>query len=302
MALEASFEHEQLRLLSTALATANNAVFITDREGRIQWVNKAFSQLSGYAPEEILGQTPRLLKSGVHDAAYYERLWQTILAGEPFTSQTTERRKDGSLYTVRQVITPVRDSQGRVSHFISMHEDISEALAAQARIEHMAHFDALTGLPNRSLFFDRLAQALAMSRRSGDRVALFFLDLDRFKPVNDTYGHGVGDALLRAVAERLSGCVRESDTVARIAGDEFTIILPRIPGREDAARVAEKIIRVIGEPFEVEGHRIQIGVSIGIAFFPDDAEDPEALIRRADNAMYAAKAASRNTYRFHAGA
>lgn len=302
VALEASFEHEQLRLLSAALATAANAVFITDRTGRIQWVNDAFCRLSGYSADELLGNTPRLLKSGVHEAAYYDELWATITAGKPWMSQTTERRKDGSLYTVRQIITPVRDAQGRVSHFIAMHEDISETLAAQARIERMAHFDAVTGLPNRSLFFDRLTQALALNRRSGEKVALLFLDLDRFKPVNDTYGHAVGDALLKAVGERLSAAVRESDTVARIAGDEFTVILPGLANREDAARVAEKIIRALGEPFQIEDHTLSIGVSIGIAVFPDDATDPDALMRSADNAMYAAKAASRNTYRFHAGA
>ncbi|MEO1767489.1 diguanylate cyclase domain-containing protein [Thiobacter aerophilum] len=299
VALEASFQQEELRLLSTALARAANAVFITDREGRIQWVNEAFSRLSGYSAAEAIGATPRLLKSGVHDAAYYEKLWSTILAGEVFTSQTTERRKDGSLYTVRQIITPIRNEEGAITHFIATHEDISDALAAQARIEHMAHFDAVTGLPNRSLFFDRLKQALARTRRNGEKLALFFLDLDRFKPVNDRYGHAVGDALLAAVAERLTRCVRESDTVARIAGDEFTVLLPGITGREDAARVAAKILKAIGEPFQEGGHTLHIGASIGIALFPDDAADGEALLRCADDAMYQAKAAGRNTYRFH---
>lgn len=300
VALEASFEHEQLRLLSAALASAANAVFITDREGRIQWVNEAFSRLSGYSAQEVLGATPRVLKSGVHDHAYYEKLWSTIQAGEVFTSQTTERRKDGSLYTVRQIITPIRDSTGEITHFIATHEDISDALAAQQRIAHLAHFDAVTGLPNRTLFFDRLAQALAASRRQGDKVALLFLDLDRFKPVNDTYGHAVGDLLLKAVAERLSRCVRETDTVARIAGDEFTIILPGIHDREDVARIGDKILQTMNEPFQVQGHTLTIGVSIGIAVFPDDAPDAEGLLRCADDAMYAAKAAGRATYRFHA--
>lgn len=299
VALEASFEHEQLRLLSAALASAANAVFITDRNGRIQWVNEAFSRLSGYSPAEAIGATPRLLKSGVHDDAYYEKLWSTILAGEVFTAQTTERRKDGSLYTVRQIITPIRDSEGEVTHFIATHEDISDALAAQQRIAHLAHFDAVTGLPNRTLFFDRLAQALAGSRRQGDKVALLFLDLDRFKPVNDTYGHAVGDLLLKAVAERLFRCVRETDTVARIAGDEFTIILPGIHDREDMARIGDKILQTVNEPFQVQGHTLNIGVSIGIAVFPDDAPDAEGLLRCADDAMYAAKAAGRATWRFH---
>jgi diguanylate cyclase (GGDEF)-like protein/PAS domain S-box-containing protein len=296
-ALAAAFEQAQLRLLQTALATAANAIFITDREGRIEWVNEAFSRLSGYAPEEILGHTPRLLKSGVHDAAYYQNLWSTILAGQTFVSQTTDRRKDGSLYTVHQIITPVPDARGEIQHFIATHEDITDALAAQARIEHLAHFDTVTGLPNRSLFFDRLEQALALARRNGSRVALLFLDLDRFKPVNDTHGHGVGDALLRVVAERLLSCVRETDTVARFAGDEFTVILPGIGHRDDAVRVAEKILEAIGAPFQVAGHVLHIGVSIGIALFPDDATEAQSLIARADTAMYRAKSAGRHTWR-----
>ncbi len=302
VALEASLEHEQLRLLSTALGTAANAVFITDRNGTIQWVNAAFTRLSGYSADEILGRTPRLLKSGVHDAAYYKVLWTTITAGQTWTSQTTERRKDGSEYTVRQTITPVRGQAGEISHFISMHEDISEALEAQAHIERLAHFDTLTGLPNRSLFFDRLGQAINLARRTNEHVALFFLDLDHFKPVNDSHGHAVGDGLLKAVAERLKNSVRESDTVARIAGDEFTVILPRIESRERTALVAEKIIKAIGEPFLIEGHAIQIGASIGIALYPDDARDEQGLIRLADDAMYAAKHQSRNTYRFYSPA
>lgn len=299
VALEASFDHEQLRLLGTALATASNAVFITDRKGIIQWVNDAFIRLSGYTAQEIIGNSPRLLKSGSHDKAYYEQLWGTILSGRSYSGETTERRKDGSLYTVRQTITPVRDRNGEISHFISMHEDISEQLAAQARIEYMAHFDALTGLPNRSLFFDRLSQAIALSKRSSEHIALLFLDLDRFKPVNDTYGHAVGDLLLKAVAERLLACVRESDTVARIAGDEFTVTLHQIADRASAAHAAEKIVKSLSEPFMLNQHRIQIGVSIGIALYPGDSQNEQELVKLADAAMYDAKNKSRNTYRFY---
>ena len=300
VALETSLDHEQLRLLGAALATASNAVFIADRQGIIRWVNDAFTRLSGYSAREVIGNTPRFLKSGVHDQTYYQRLWATILSGQSFSSETTERRKDGSLYTVRQTITPVRGHDGEVSHFISMHEDISEQLAAQARIEHLAHFDTLTGLPNRSLFFDRLKQATALSKRGAGHVALLFLDLDRFKPVNDTYGHAMGDTLLKAVAERLLNCVRESDTVARLGGDEFAVALVRIASRADATVVAEKIVKAVSEPFLLDGHDIRIGTSIGIALYPDDTQEEQALIKLADDAMYVAKQQGRNTYRFHA--
>jgi diguanylate cyclase (GGDEF)-like protein/PAS domain S-box-containing protein len=299
VALETQLDQNRLRLLSAALATASNAVFITDRHGRIEWVNEAFIRLSGYTAAEAIGQTPRFLKSGEHGADYYRALWDTIMAGHTWRSQTTEKRKDGSFYTVRQVITPIANGGGEIEHFISMHEDITEQLDAQARIEHLAHYDALTGLPNRSLFFDRLSQAIALSKRSSEHIALFFLDLDRFKPVNDTYGHAVGDLLLKAVAERMLACVRESDTVARIAGDEFTVILNRIAERADVAHVAEKIIKALSEPFQLEGHVVQIGASIGIAIYPGDSQNEHELVKLADTAMYDAKNQGRNAYRFH---
>lgn len=299
VALETQLDQKRLRLLSAALATASNAVFITDRHGRIEWVNDAFSLLSGYSASEVIGQTPRFLKSGAHDADYYRALWQAILTGQTWRSQTTEKRKDGALYTVRQVITPIENEAGDITHFISMHEDITVQLAAHARIQHMAHHDALTGLPNRSLFFDRLSQAITLSKRTSEHIALLFLDLDRFKAVNDTYGHAVGDLLLKAVADRLLACVRESDTVARISGDEFTVTLHQIAERADAANVAEKIVKALSEPFMLDQNRIQIGVSIGIALYPGDSQNEQELVKLADAAMYDAKNQSRNTYRFH---
>lgn len=300
--LEHSLDQQRLRLLSSALATAGNSILVTDRNGRIQWVNQAFSKLTGYSAAEAVGQTPRLLKSGKQDAAYYQRLWDTILSGEVWSHETEERHKDGSLYTVQQTITPIRDENEEITHFISIQEDISAQKIAEQRIQYMAHYDALTGLPNRSLFFDRLRQATTLSRRASEHLALLFLDLDRFKPVNDTHGHAVGDALLKAVAERLLNCVRESDTVARIAGDEFTVILSRINHHADASVVAEKIVKALSEPFLLDGHTIHIGASIGIALYPDDAQDEQELVRLADEAMYEAKHHGRNTYRFHAPA
>lgn len=304
--IELSLEHwldqQRLQLLSSALSNAGNSILITDRSGRIEWVNQAFSRLTGYSAKEAIGQTPRLLKSDKQDAAYYQQLWATILSGEVWSHETEERHKDGSLYTVQQTITPIQDETRTITHFISIQEDISAQKVAEQRIQHMAHYDALTGLPNRSLFFDRLKQATVLSKRTSTDVALLFLDLDRFKPVNDTYGHAVGDALLKAVADRLLSCVRESDTVARIAGDEFTVILSHIANRNDATLVAEKIIRSISEPFLLNGHTIQIGASIGIALYPDNAQDEQELVRLADEAMYSAKHHGRNTYRFHGAA
>lgn len=301
--LDVTMEHwldqQRLQLLSGALTVADNSILITDRNGRIEWVNEAFTGLTGYSAQEAIGQTPRLLKSGKQDAEYYQKLWATLLSGKVWSHETEERRKDGSLYTVQQTITPIQDEMEETTHFISIQKDISAQKLAEQRIQHMAHYDALTGLPNRSLFFDRLKQATAISKRSVENLALLFLDLDRFKPVNDTYGHAVGDALLKAVAERLLKCVRESDTIARMSGDEFTVLLPRISHREDAIMIAEKIVKSIAAPFHLDGNTIHIGTSIGISLYPDDAQDEQELVRLADEAMYDAKHHGRNTYRFY---
>lgn len=299
VALEMAQEQYEVRLLGTALSTASNAVLICDRSGLIEWVNEAFTKLCGYSSEELLGRTPRMLKSGKQGSDYYQALWQNILSGKAWSSETIERHKEGHEYTVRQTITPILDSTGEVSHFIAIHEDITSQKETAARIHHMAHYDALTQLPNRNLFYDRLEQTMRETKRNKQQMALLFLDLDRFKQVNDTLGHAIGDLLLQQVAKRLRKCVRDSDTVARLAGDEFTVILANIQDPNDAALVSDKIIRAIGKPFMLEGHEVQIGTSIGIAFYPRDAQSLDELVNMADSAMYVAKTENRNTYRFH---
>jgi diguanylate cyclase (GGDEF)-like protein/PAS domain S-box-containing protein len=298
MALEMGMDQQQLRLLGMALASAANAVMVTDHQGRIQWANAAFLRLSGYEEGEIIGQSPQILKSGQQDKAYYQALWRTINNGEVWSNETVEKNKDGSLYTVMQTITPLTDAAGRITHFIAIHEDITDQKHTRERISHMAQYDGLTDLPNRALFYDRLRQALSLARRGNVGLALMFLDLDRFKQVNDTLGHHIGDVLLKSVAERLRQCVRESDTVARLGGDEFTVLLYDLREREDIGRIAEKIIAAVSRPYELDGHDVRIGVSIGIARFTVDTEDEDKLMNLADKAMYAAKAEGRNTYRF----
>lgn len=298
VAVETARDQQQVVLLSTALSATANGVFITDKSGRILWVNKAFTVLTGYGEDDALGTTPRILKSGRHDAAFIDKMWRDILRGEVWRDEMEDRRKDGSSVFVRQTITPIRDTNGEVSHFIAILEDISAEKEAAARIEHMAHYDSLTNLPNRALFLNLLRQTLASARRESHPGALMFLDLDRFKSVNDTLGHHAGDLLLQQVAGRIRACVRESDTVARLAGDEFTIILPEITIRDDAARVAEKILKLFGEPFDLDGQPLLSSTSIGIALFPKDATNEDDMLRRADSAMYAAKKAGRNQYAF----
>ncbi|MBU0592836.1 MAG: diguanylate cyclase [Gammaproteobacteria bacterium] len=298
VALEKAMDQQQLRLLGTALASAGNGVFITDRRGHIQWLNQSFTRLTGFSPQEVLGETPRILKSGKQSADYYQKLWKTITAGEVWSSETIEKRKDGSEFTVQQTITPIRDAAEEVTHFISILEDITAQKITEARIQHLAHYDALTDLPNRALFYDRLQQVLVQAKRGHISAALMFLDLDRFKSVNDTLGHHIGDLLLQEVASRIRACVRESDTVARLGGDEFTVLLLQVADRESAAIVARKIIAAFAEPFVLGGHELQSSTSIGIALYPLDTEDCDKLVKCADSAMYEAKQQGRNRYCF----
>lgn len=298
VAMETAMDQQQTRLLSSALAAAGNGVMITNVRGKIQWVNPAFIRLSGYSRDELIGQTPRILKSGAQSAEYYRALWDAIGRGETWNSETTERARDGSLYTVSQTITPMRNDEGEIAYYIAIHEDVTAQKLSQERIEHMAHYDALTGLPNRALFYDRLKQAFSMAKRTQGGLALLFMDLDGFKQVNDGLGHRIGDLLLKAVAQRLSDCVRESDTVARLGGDEFTVILNEANDRGSVCKVADKIIGVIGLPFDLEGEVVNIGVSIGIALQSGEAVSEDELVNSADQAMYAAKSAGKNTWRF----
>ncbi len=203
-------DRAQLHLQSSALSAAANAIFITDKLGRITWANASFCQLSGFGMEELVDQTPRILKSGKHDVGFYQQLWQKILAGNVWSGEVVERRKNGELYTVYQTITPLSDSGGEITHFIVVHEDITARKDTEARIEHMAYHDALTGLCNRVELLNRLEQAVQQAKRHSRSLALHFIDLDRFKVINDTLGHSVGDALLEAVARRLESCLRRA--------------------------------------------------------------------------------------------
>jgi diguanylate cyclase (GGDEF)-like protein/PAS domain S-box-containing protein len=293
--LETTLQQEWLTLLEAALAGVDNAVYITNANASILWANRAFTQLSGYATEEIIGKTPELF---VQDADFYQHLWQTIKNGRTWHGDIVNIRQNGIRYTVNQTITPLLNANSQVSHCVAILEDITERKIAEERIRHTANYDLLTDLPNRGLFFDRLGQALALARRDGLAGALLFLDLDHFKEVNDQLGHAAGDSLLIAVARRLRDQVRESDTVARLGGDEFTVILPSLRDGNDAVRVADNILAAIAQPFLLAGGKAKVGVSIGIALFPAHGNTVEHILNAADNAMYLAKKAGRNCYIF----
>ena len=292
-------EHEeQRRLALTVFRNSVEAIVVTDAEERILSVNQAFTEVTGYAAEDVIGQTPRLLGSGIQGREFYEAMWRDLRILGAWKGEIQDRRKDGSLYPASLSISTVRDSNSRITHYVAVFSDITERKASEARIAYLAQHDALTGLPNRALLQDRLDQALAQATRQGKRIALMFLDLDRFKTINDSLGHVTGDKLLQRAAERLRQCVRETDTVSRQGGDEFIIVLTGIDLPDEAGRVAAKILDQLDPAFEVDGQQLRTSFSIGIALFPEDGASPESLMKNADTAMYHAKESGRNTYRF----
>jgi diguanylate cyclase (GGDEF)-like protein/PAS domain S-box-containing protein len=295
---------QRLKLGTRVIAHAAQGIIVTDPQCNIQLVNPAFTQLTGYTPEEAVGNTPKLLKSGRHDAGFYRNLWQELQTTGRWQGEIWNRRKSGEIYPEWLSMSAIHDAQGKVANYIGMFSDISQLKEVEQGLERLAFYDPLTDIPNRVLFRERLQQALKETDRTGrrDRTALLYLDLDYFKQVNDTHGHAVGDRLLQEAAARLGGLVREIDTVARLGGDEFAVVLGRLPDPAVATRIADKIVATLTRPFHLgEGHAdIRIGTSIGIALYPDHANDLSSLIKLADAAMYAAKAAGRNRYRLWA--
>ncbi|MBK9217924.1 MAG: EAL domain-containing protein [Uliginosibacterium sp.] len=289
---------EDLRLAATVFDNSVEAIMITDAQRRILSVNKAFSDLTGYSSSFVVGQTPAILSSSRQGLVQYDTIWSEAAAKSAWQGEVWQRRRDGSEFQEWLSIGAVRNRGNTISHFVAVFSDITERKNAEARIAFLAHHDPLTGLPNRALFQDRLDQALVRAERSATMLALLYLDLDRFKTINDSLGHIAGDRLLQAVAERLHHCVRDTDTICRQGGDEFIIVLADISDPEVPARIAEKILRRLSEPFEIDGHVLGTSFSIGIAVYPGDGMTPELLMKNADTAMYHAKENGRNTYRF----
>ena len=290
-------ERERMTL-SYAVEQGPTGVIITDPDGNIEYVNSKFVETTGYTLEESLGKNPRFLKSDVLPPEIYQQLWQTITSGEIWRGEMCNRKRNGELYWVSVSVAPLRDEQGRINHFVELAEDITLRKQYEAKLIHQAHYDELTGLPNRILALDRMLGALARAERGTGKVAILIIDLDNFKHINDTLGHAVGDSLLKQVAVRLCACVREVDSVSRLGGDEFLAVLSDIHDAADVESIAIKIVTFFSENFLVEGHEIYSTVSIGITVSPDDGDTPGELMRNADAAMYLAKADGRDTYRF----
>lgn len=288
----------RLQLLASAFQYSGEAILITDRDNKIVTANPAFTRLTGYTEAESVGRNPSFLSSGRTTLSEYREMWRAINEHGFWQGEIWDRRKDGGTYPKWLSISVICDAEGEVSHYIAHFTDVSSERAAEAQLQHMAHHDVLTGLLNRLSLKGRLDQALAAARRDGVRVALLFIDLDRFKVINDTLGHQIGDKLLIEVAGRLRDSVRDSDVVARLGGDEFVIMLSDMENSGSAAIVAEKLVRNIGDPYRIDGYDLYTTPSIGVAIFPSDGENGDVLMKNADAAMYHAKAAGRNNFQF----
>jgi diguanylate cyclase (GGDEF)-like protein/PAS domain S-box-containing protein len=287
-----------LRLSRLAFESASEGMMVTDAEGRILAVNPAFSEISGYRADEAIGKTPAMFASGEHDGEFFRHMWDLLVSAGRWSGEVINRRKSGDLYAEWLSIVAVGEPGGRVTRYVGLFSDITERKREEDHIRRLAHFDALTGLPNRILFGDRLRRMLAMLARRGGRMALLYLDLDRFKPVNDQYGHAVGDKVLVEVTRRMSTCVRDADTLSRRGGDEFVVLLESADPNGTAALISRKLIDAVAQPMLIDGHSIEIGVSIGVAIYPNDSEDAEGLIDAADQALYRAKQEGRGDFRF----
>ncbi len=288
----------QMQLLVSAFQHSGEAILITDRENLIVTVNPAFTTLTGYSAEEAIGRNPGFLSAGRSNKADYELVWECINERGFWQGEIWDRRKDGAIYPKWMSVSVIRDDAGEIRYHVSHFSDVSVERAVEAQLQHIAHHDVLTGLLNRHSLKGRLDQGLAAARREGGRLALLFIDLDRFKVINDTLGHHVGDELLIEVARRLQESVRDSDVVARLGGDEFVIMLTGVEHTTSIAMVAEKLVLSIGDPYLIEGHDLYTSPSIGIAIYPMDGEDGETLMKNADAAMYHAKAAGRNNFQY----
>ncbi|MDD2879074.1 MAG: EAL domain-containing protein [Rhodoferax sp.] len=294
---ERKLSEEKIQLAASVFSSAREGIFITNANGIIIDINRAFSLITGYSREEAIGQSPRILKSGVQSEAFYAAMFADLKAKDHWYGEVWNRRKDGALYAEMLTISEVRDARGQVTHYVAIFVDITALKEHQKQLEHIAHFDALTNLPNRVLLADRMHQAMVHAQRRGQTLAVAYLDLDGFKLINDTYGHGAGDQLLVAVSQAVKLAMREGDTLARIGGDEFVAVLADLTDATDCQNTLNRLLTAAAQPMPFGDFQLQVSASLGVTFFPQaDPVDADQLMRQADQAMYQAKLSGKNRY------
>src|SRR5487761_1803814 len=290
---------ERLRLWSQVLDQSGEGIFVCDPQERILLVNLAFTQLTGFSSDDALGKTPRILQSGRQDRTFYADMWKSVSETGVWRGEMWNRRKSGEFFAEWLSISAIYDPKGAVTQYIGIFSDITASKQTAERLVHLAHYDALTDLPNRVLLMDRLEQLTKAAQRRKFKVAVIFIDLDRFKEVNDSLGHAAGDLLLQALAKRFSNVVRGEDTLARMGGDEFVVVIQSLHQGQDAAIIAKKLLSCLQEPVGLNGYEHVVTASIGISVYPDDATEAQEMIRNADAAMYQVKSAGRNAHQFY---
>lgn len=286
------------RQLGRFLDHTAEAILVTDAKTRIVYVNRSFVRVTGYTWKEVSGKTPQLLHSGRQSPEFYAHMWKCIKATGRWQGEIWNRRKNGKIYPEWLSITAVRGGNGKVQHYLAIFSDITLRKREEQELYDLATHDSLTGLPNRHFFSERFRHAMVRAKRASRLVGLLYLDLDKFKPVNDRLGHRCGDKLLQTAARRIKQSVREEDTVARLGGDEFAVILEQLSQPRDAAATAKKLLHALARPFMLDGHRARITASVGITIYPLDGDNVKILLKHADEAMYRAKTERRNDYRF----
>ncbi|MBS1138737.1 MAG: hypothetical protein H6R13_190 [Proteobacteria bacterium] len=287
------------RLSAGVFKHAEEGILITDAAGHIVQANDSVARMTGYSHAELIGQTPRLFRSPRQSRDFYDELWKVLLANGAWHGEIWNQRKDGTIYAQRTSISSIRDRDGMITHFIGLFYDITELKQSQEQLEKLAYYDALTGLPNRLLLADRLKQAIAQSKRRGDLLAVCYLDLDNFKPINDRWGHQAGDRLLVEVARRLAQCLRQHDTVSRLGGDEFVLLISELANFAECEQALQRISDAVNVPFTIESEQASVTASFGVTLYPADSTDPDTLLRHADQAMYAAKQAGRHRFQLY---
>lgn len=297
IALELS--QENLHLAQQVIKASRDGIMVTDASGFILSVNPAFTRITGYSAEESIGNTPALLKSGKHDAAFYRTMWDAVYSEGSWAGEVWNRRKNGEIYPEWLTINAIRNHTGEITKFAAILTDITDRKKSEEQIKNLAYYDVLTGLPNRRLFNDRLNVAIANAHRHNHLLAIVFIDLDQFKRINDTLGHTIGDRLLVDVAQRIQAEVREGDTVARMGGDEFTLLLQEIEDADAAVALVHRILSAIARPVAISNNTLYVTASVGISLYPHDGTNSENLIRNADTAMYRAKDNGRNSYQLY---
>jgi len=291
-------KHAELAQRESAVVfeSSYEGIMVANVQGLITKINPAFTRITGYTDAEVMGRSPAMLSSGRHDKAFYQAFWASLIQKGYWHGEIWNRRKAGDLYATLQSVSAVRDANGQVLHYISVFADITHLKTHAAELDRVAHYDSLTGLPNRRLLSDRLQQTMQRSARSGKASAVCFLDLDGFKAINDQLGHAAGDQLLVGVAEHLKAALRGEDTLARLGGDEFVILLSEVSSLKEGAIILDRVLQAVRQPVHVDGQLLSTSASIGVSLFPDDNVDPETLLRHADQTMYLAKQAGKNRY------